>query len=169
MVLEAIIAWAQQFVAQFSYLGVFLLSIASTSTIFFPLPLYAVEFLIAGLGLNPLLLGISAGIGSGIGELTGYFVGVGGRQVLGPKIHRELKKWMAFKELFKKYGFFVIILTALLPFPFDIIGILSGVGNYDIKKFLLATIIGKTIKTTAIAYAGFIAIPYAEIFLRELF
>ena len=169
MVLETFFTVSSQLIAQFSYLGIFLISIASTSTIFFPLPLYAVIFLAAGLGLNPFLVGVVAGVGSAFGELTGYLVGAGGKQLFGkkirnfPKKHRTLEK---FKELFLRFGFPIIIVTAFLPFPFDFIGILSGTTNYNVKKFLTATIIGKIAKTLLIAYAGALALPYIGIFFR---
>ncbi len=170
MVIAEFITWAQNLIVEFSYLAVFIVSLISTSTIFLPLPIYLMIFFAAGLGLNPFLVGISAGVGSAIGELTGYFIGAGSRRVLIIRRHKEKSKFVKkFTEFFKKYGFATIVVTSFLPFPFDIIGILSGVSNYDMKKFLIATIIGKTAKTLLIAYAGYYAIPYLELIIESSF
>ena len=169
MVLETFIAISQDLIAQFSYPAIFLLSLASTSTIFFPLPIYGVIFFAAGLGLNPLLVGIVAGVGSAAGELTGYLIGAGGKHLVEEKTNSFLKKyrWLKkFKNYFLRYGFPIVILTSFLPFPFDFIGILAGATNYNLKKFFLATVIGKTVKTLLISFAGSITIPYVEFFLQ---
>lgn len=144
---------------QYSYFGIFLLSLISTSTIFLPLPLYAIEFVVSGLGLNPILVGIFAGLGSTIGEITGYLAGLGGRSIAETKKIKS-KFLLKFTKFFDKSGFIVILIAALLPFPFDVIGILAGASRYDIKKFFIATLIGKTIKNLLIAYSGaFIGTP----------
>lgn len=169
MVLESFMIWMQDFLIEFGYIAVFISSLVSTSTIFLPFPIYFIIFFASGIGLNPLLVGILAGVGSAIGELTGYFVGLGGRAVIEKKRRSESRLIKFFTKLFERYGFATIAVTSFLPFPFDIIGILSGVGAYDIKKFFVATLIGKTVKTILIAYAGSFAIPYAEIFLHSYF
>jgi membrane protein DedA with SNARE-associated domain len=76
---------------------------------------------------------------------------------------------LKFGKVFKKYGFATIIVASFLPFPFDIVGILSGIGKYDIKKFFIGTAIGKTLRMLLIAYSGHLLIPYAEVFIQSLF
>jgi len=175
MVLETFIPWAQQLILQFSYLAVFLVSVLSSSTVFLPFPLYIVIFFAAGLGMNPLIVGLLAGLGNAIGEIFSYLIGVGGRYVAGEKeaVKKTVKKTggkmpkfvKKFERLYRKYGFWIIMLTAFLPFPFDFIGILSGATKYDIKKFFIAVLIGKTAKTLIIAYAGYVTIPFLSVFL----
>ncbi len=149
-----VLGFLLELVKTFGYLGIFIVSVISTSTIFLPFPLYSIDFFVAGLGLNPALTGVSAGLGSAIGEFTGYLLGAGGKYVLDRRIDVS-KKYKKLTGLFHRYGFWVILAAAALPFPFDIVGILAGAGRYDIKKFFVATFIGKTIKNLLIAYAGF--------------
>ncbi|MEM5801845.1 MAG: VTT domain-containing protein [Candidatus Aenigmatarchaeota archaeon] len=172
MVIFEILTWAHQFLIEFSYFGVFLLSLISTSTIFLPLPLYAITFVVTSLGLNPFIVGFASGLGSAIGELTGYFLGAGGRHVVEEK--KKLPKWFRWLEKhFHRFGFLTILITALLPFPFDVVGILAGASNYNLKKFFLATFIGKTIKTILIAFSGYfggtILIHYIEALIKSVF
>jgi membrane protein YqaA with SNARE-associated domain len=169
MVLEILLPWIKKFIVDFSYIAIFSVSAVSSSTIFIPFPIYLVIFFASGLGLNPLVTGIAAGIGSAVGELTGYFIGAGGRYLAEEKKKTLSSYLLKFGKIFKKYGFATIIVTSFLPFPFDIVGILSGIGKYDIKKFFIGTAIGKTLRMLLIAYSGHLLIPYAEVFIQSLF
>ena len=62
----------------YGYLGVFLISIITCSSIVVPVPGW---ILVATFGavLNPILVGVVSGIGGTIGEMTGYLLGYGGR------------------------------------------------------------------------------------------
>lgn len=155
--LESLVELGKTLIVSFSYLGIFLISFLSTSSIFFPTPLYLLIFFASGLGLHPFIVGVSAGVGSGLGEITGYLIGVGGREVAIQNKKSKFAKTIEF--YFRKYGFLTIVIAAFLPFPFDFVGILSGMSKYEVKKFLLAAIIGKTIKTTLIAYMGYWILP----------
>ena len=146
----------------FSYFGIFIASLAGTSTLFIPFPLDAIiSFAAISLGLHPFLVGILAGGGATFGEITGYLVGLGSREIIEEKeINKKVGKTVKFlKELFEKHGFWILPIAAFIPFPFDIIGISAGVGNYDIKKFLLGVFIGKATRCVLIAYISYFAIP----------
>ena len=52
------------------YFGVFIISLLSAATIFFPAPGWAIVIAMGGV-LDPLYVGLVAGIGAGIGETTG--------------------------------------------------------------------------------------------------
>ena len=175
MVYHSLILIFKVLIAKYGYIALFFSSLISASTVIIPLPLYILIFFASGLGLNPLLASIVAGIGSGIGEITGYWVGQGGRQLLNKKMgHKHIKignkhiKVGNLETFLKKYGFFAVLAIGILPFPFDIIGIICGATNFDVKKFLLGSIISKIIKNILIAYAGFFALPFIEIYLHPL-
>jgi membrane protein DedA with SNARE-associated domain len=55
----------------YGYLGVFIVELVSTSSIFIPIPGY-VATIAAGTVLNPFAVGVSAGFGAATGELTTY-------------------------------------------------------------------------------------------------
>ena len=136
----------------FGYFGIFFISLISTSTIFLPAPLYLIIVAASALGMNPFLVALSSAFGMAIGELTSYFIGLGGNKLLEEKHKKGIKK---FEIFFKKYGFIAIAITALIPFPFDIVGISAGLGRYEIKKFLLAVFIGRFFKAILLAYLGY--------------
>jgi len=168
MVLDTFISVFQNLISDYDYIALFISSIISASTVIIPMPLYVLIFFASSLGLNPLIVGIVSGVGSGIGEITGYLVGVGSRRVLRKRIKHIPHKIENLEILFKKYGFWALILLGVLPFPFDVIGIISGASGFGVKKFLLAAIIGKVVKNLMIAYAGYFTLPYIEVFLHPI-
>jgi len=133
----------------YGYLGIFLLSILGNSTIIIPAPVFLTA-LIGGSVFNPLLVGVISALGATIGELTGYFAGYGSKVLVKEgKISKRIDQWM------KKGGFLTIFVLAAIPNPFfDLAGITAGFINYPLKKFSLATFLGKTIKFVLIAVAG---------------
>lgn len=157
-VVSAFLEWSRYMIENFGYLGVFLVSVASTATIFLPVPGF-LFILAASPFLNPFLLGIVAGAGMAIGELTGYILGKGGSTAL----KRKDLKWLKMGEQWfsKGRGFIFILIFAATPLPDDVTGIVGGMFNYDLKRFLLAAFIGKTLMNIALALAGFYGINWA--------
>ena len=143
----------------YGYFGIFLISIIESSTIVFPLGFAILIFTSPFLfNLNPLFIGLSAGLGAAIGEFTGYAIGLGGRKVIEKRWKKDIKKT---EKLFQRYGgFLVIVLFAATPLPDDIVGILGGTLKYPLKKFFIASLIGKIILNLALAYAGFYGINW---------
>jgi membrane protein YqaA with SNARE-associated domain len=144
--------WAQLFIEQWGYLGVFIVSLIGNSSIILPVPSFLAVFA-AGSLLNPWLVGLIAGIGAALGELTGYILGMGGRKALEARYKRDIGR---LKKVMEKYGMFpLLVLFAATPLPDDLVGILAGIIRYNVKKFLLATLIGKVIMHVGLAWAGF--------------
>ena len=141
----------------YGYFGIFLISLTESSTIIFPLP-FSIIIFTAGAILNPFLVGLSAGLGAAIGEFTGYALGLSGRKIIEKKYKKEIEKT---EKLFQKYGgFLVIVLFAATPLPDDIVGLLGGTLKYPLKKFFIASLIGKIILNLALAYGGFYGINW---------
>ncbi|MCX6815217.1 MAG: VTT domain-containing protein [Candidatus Aenigmarchaeota archaeon] len=150
-------AWALAFAQAYGYFGVFVINIIASATIFFPVPAFALTFAL-GAVLNPWILGISAGLGSAIGELTGYILGYGGQEALKKRYRKWLNRANKFAE--KRGMFAAILLIAASPIPTDIVGILAGVAKYRPWKFFVAMAFGKVIKYALIAWAGFYGLSW---------
>lgn len=132
------------------YFGVFIINLVGSATIILPVPALLTT-VAAGTFLNPLLVGIFSAMGSTIGELTGYYAGVGGEGLIKKdKNIEKVQKWM------DKYGLWVVFVLAAIPNPlFDIAGIISGASRIPIHKYLIAVFAGKLIKFILLAYVGF--------------
>src|SRR3990172_11548407 len=59
------------------YPGIFLVSLAANATIILPAPAILMVFAM-GAHLSPIWLGLAAGSGAALGELSGYLAGYGG-------------------------------------------------------------------------------------------
>jgi uncharacterized membrane protein YdjX (TVP38/TMEM64 family) len=139
------------------YLGVFLLGLFSSATIFIPTPAFIIVFLL-GATMNPVLLGFLAGLGSAIGEMSGYLIGRGGERVLLKKYDKKIKD---IEKKFEKHGSSAIIfIFSAGPLPFDLVGLFCGALKYPFRKFFIATLMGKLVKYWAIAFAGFYGIEW---------
>jgi len=146
------------------YFGVFLSSLISSSTVFIPLPIYIPIISISTqLGFNPILVSLLASLGSAIGEFLSYLIGSGIKQIEGKRYER-LKK---LENFFKKFGGISILIFAILPLPFDLVGILAGLSRYDVKRFFIYTIIGKFFKMLLIYYLSFYGIELIHIFVSS--
>lgn len=147
--------------AALGYFGIFLVSLLGNATIILPAPSLALVFAM-GSALPPLLVGPVAGTGEALGELTGYAAGFGGQVVVEDhKTYQRLVAWMQ-----RRGGITVFALSAI-PNPFfDLAGIAAGTLRYPIWRFLLACWLGKTIKTTLVAWAGSQSLALVEQLLR---
>jgi len=133
----------------YGYLGVFLISIITCSSIVVPVPGW---ILVAALGaiLNPILVGIVSGLGGTIGEMTGYLLGYGGRLAVdNVGLYTKMVQWM------KSWGSVTIFILALIPNPFfDLAGAAAGLLRFPIWKFLLFGAAGRIPKHIFFAYIG---------------
>lgn len=132
------------------YGGVFLFMFFSSATVLFPMPGLAAVFFM-GRYMNPLFLGIAAGLGCAFGELTGYAFGYSGKIMLD---NRKMIVYERAKEWVKKNGFIVIFSFAAIPSPADVIGVAAGTMAYPIWRFFMASAMGNIIKCILFAYLG---------------
>ena len=135
------------------YLGVFLATLLGSSTLILPVPNVATVFA-AGLFLNPYGVAITGGLGSTIGEMVGYLYGY--LFGFGGSLSGKILKWrQTIFNLLEKYGGLAIFLLALIPNPlFDIAGMICGIIHYSFAKFVIATLIGKTVRSFILATLG---------------
>ena len=139
-------------VSNFGYLGVFFLGVITSATLFIPTPAFIIVFFLAGT-MNPVLLGFFAGLGSAVGEMSGYLIGLAGEKVLLKKYEKRIKH---IEKYFEKHGSKLIIFVfSATPLPFDAVGLFCGAVRYPVKTFFLFTLLGKLVKYWAIAFAGF--------------
>lgn len=141
-----------QGLGSYGYLGAFVISILGSATIIVPVPSLAVVFALGGVLKYPLLVGIAAGMGEPLGELTGYMAGVGGRKALKSSqnpLYTRVQEWM------RRRGFLALFAMAAVPNPiFDLIGAAAGALRYPLWKFLLVCWAGKTVKGLMVSFAG---------------
>jgi len=142
---------------QYGYFGIFLISLVGALSIFFPIPYTVVIFTLGGLKVGeawvfePVWIAVAAGIGSAVGEFSGYLLGFGGRRVIGEKYKKKMEFLM---KLFDRFGPIVIFVFALTPLPDDLLFIPLGVIRYSLVRALIPAVVGKICMNFIVAYSG---------------
>lgn len=135
---------------RYGYAGIFLLSLAANATIILPAPGWLIP-IAAGSALNPLLVGVVAGAGQTLGELTGFVAGASGRIIL-----EDRGRYERVSDLARRYGLWVFVVLGFVPNPlFDLAGITAGALRIPVLAFLAATWVGKTCRAILFAYGGY--------------
>jgi membrane protein YqaA with SNARE-associated domain len=138
----------------YAYWSAFLVAGLSNSTIIFPFPYTAYLVLLGNVGFNPYMLGVVAGLGAAIGEVTAYFTGRFGRVLLNEKTKKNvefLRELMAQKHW--RVALFLFLLGAT-PIPDDVFLIPLGLLKYPFWRAVWPMALGKVILTYVFAATG---------------
>lgn len=162
--IEAFIQWVVSLVAENLYPGVFLAALLET--VFPPIPSEAV-FPLAGYsilknGMNVfhiLGVGITGGCGATVGAFVIYMIS----KKLGRTGLIKYLKYARIKEKslekadhwFAKYGDKSVIIGRLIPGIRELVSIPAGIFNMPPLKFLIFTLIGSCIWSTALTAIGY--------------
>ena len=122
------------------------LAALSTATLILPAPGLALTA-VAGAAGDPIVVGVVAGLGQAVGELTGYVAGRSGRSLIpDTAASARLEDWL------RRRGMIVIFVLALVPNPlFDLAGIAAGVVRIRVTRYLAAAAAGKVLKNMLVA------------------
>jgi membrane protein YqaA with SNARE-associated domain len=159
----SIITNSQGFVNKWGYVGIFIVSLVGSSSIIFPLPTFVVLFTFGAI-FNPLIVALVGAIGTSIGNLTSYLIGLGGKEILERRYHKRLK---SLHKMFNKYGaLFWIFMVNATPLPDDIVGVFCGMIRYDFKKYFIIMFIGHLILSLVLAYSGYYSLNWVLDYLQ---
>lgn len=134
---------------QYGYLGIFFVALLANATVFIPAPGVAIIYAM-GAVFNPIYVGIVAGTGGAIGELSGFLAGFSGQAIIeNSHVYDRIKPWV------DKYGGWAIFVLAAIPNPFfDVAGFAAGIAKMKMRTFLFSVWVGQLIKMTLFAFAG---------------
>ena len=163
MIYLVLLEWMEQFALQFGYLGVFLISLIGALSIIFPIP-YTLVIYLLGSFLNPFLIAVSGGLGSALGEFSGYVLGYYGRAVLSKDRRRKMDYMM---KVFQRYGSAGIFLFALTPLPDDLLFIPLGIMRYRFVKVFIPAFLGKMLMCFILAFSGYLSIGVIKVVFGE--
>ena len=133
---------------QVGYGAVALSALVASAGLVIPVPALATACATA-IFLSPFLVGVIAGTAEAAGEMSGYYLGYTGRDVLSrSRIYHRLENWM------RRRGWLLLFLVSVVPNPiFDLVGIAAGALRYPIWGFLAVVWAGKVLKFLLFAYA----------------
>lgn len=138
----------------YGYGGVFLITLFGAATLFIPGPTMIATFIVGSM-LNPVLVAIVAGLGSALGESTGYFAGYASRAIVTPQErnntwYQRIFHWMGMHPFLT-----IFLLDAIPNLIGDIAGLIAGRTKYSYLKFLIASFLGKTVRFSISTFLGF--------------
>jgi len=141
-----------QLLIQYGYFGVFLISFIGTASIIIPVPYTLIIFALSLTGeWDPILLIVAGGVGSAIGEGSGYVLGYFGRRIMSEERQRKMTYLV---KLFDRYGPLAIFIFALTPLPDDLLFIPLGILRYKFYKAFIPALIGKALMIALLVYFG---------------
>lgn len=164
IILASLIFWLRSVftnVGPWGYPLAFVISTLGAATILIPSPAFAIVVLMAQ-DLDPIALGVVAGIGGTIGELSGYWLGT------------QCGLWFKrcgvdgfFNRHMKRFGGGILFVSALAPFiPVDAAGLVAGSIRYPVRKFLVYVGAGKIISNALLLYLSVEAFDRFEPYLK---
>ena len=144
--------WVKTAPPHYQFLGVFFISFIGSLSIIFPIP-YTLVILTLGITglINPILLTVAGGLGSALGEFSGYALGYYGARFISKERRRKMN---FFVKIFDRYGPIAVFLFALTPLPDDLLFIPLGILRYKFWKTFIPCLIGKFLMCFTLAYFG---------------
>jgi membrane protein YqaA with SNARE-associated domain len=139
-----------QLALHYGYLGIFIISFLGAVSIFLPIPYTVIIFTLGGF-FDPVLIAISAGLGSALGEIFGYLLGFYARRAISEKKRRQMEFMV---KVFNHFGPITVFLFALTPLPDDLLFIPLGIMHYSLIKVFIPALIGKICMNFIVAYSG---------------
>lgn len=147
-------------ISQLGYAGIFFLMMLES--MIFPVPSELVMpfagFLVAQGSFNGFLVILTSTLGSITGSLIFYYIGKTGGYTLVQRYGKyvlvdteDIKKTEAW---FNKRGDLTIFLARLIPVVRHLISLIAGIGNMNVKKFTIYTILGAALWNGILTYLG---------------
>jgi len=143
----------QQQLAAWGYGGIFLITLLGALSLFIPGPTMVAAYLLGSV-LNPFWVSLVAGLGSALGETTGYAAGRASRALIAARDPRDTWYWRIVGAMGAHPFLAIFLLSAIPNFLTDLGGLTAGRMQYPYSKFLLATFLGKCIRFGISAYLG---------------
>jgi membrane protein YqaA with SNARE-associated domain len=136
------------------YFVVFLTSVIGGVSTFFAGSFYATIITFALGGLDPIMLGIFAGIGATIGDSIFFYFGLKGRDVLSGRWRKKAMKFSTWLHRQNRAVMAIIIFlyAGFTPFPKDLLVVTLAIGDYHYRKIILPLLLGNIFLVTLISY-----------------
>lgn len=138
---EELLEWAKEIFLPLGETGLFVIALVESSI--FPIPPDIV--LIPLVLLNPslgLYYASITTIGSVLGGIAGYYIGLKGGRPLAVRLFSE-RRMKRMEGYFARYGAWAVLIAGFSPIPYKVFTIASGIARLDLRRFILASAIGR--------------------------
>lgn len=163
-----VLHWAE---TPYGSLALIVLAFAESS--FFPVP---PDVLLIALAISipnkSFFYAMEATISSVIGGMLGYYIGMALMDIIGWKIIDFYNARALFEQLFKtfnEYNFWAVLIAAITPIPYKVFTISAGAAGANFGIFMLASIIGRSIRFFAVGTLIFLFGEKIRTFIDKYF
>ena len=133
--------------------ALFLLALAESS--FFPVPPDVLLIaLCLGVPGRSMRFALICTAGSIIGGMAGYGIGYYGYEAIGKPIIELYNAQPIMSRvalLYSDYGFWGVLIAAVTPIPYKVFTISSGFFRFDLLQFILASVVGRSLRFFLVA------------------
>lgn len=165
--MKSLVQWTINKFMPYGPLGLFLLAFCESS--FFPVPpdILLIVLAIARPEMSFILAGITT-IGSVLGAIFGYFIGLkGGRPLLERFVSKE--RISLVHNYFNKYEAWAIGIAGFTPIPYKIFTISAGVFYINFIRFIIASILSRGARFFLVGSAIFFFGPTIKLYIEKYF
>lgn len=150
--------WILDFGLVFGYFGAFVVALLGNATFLVPIPYMIITFILGGLTgtsgqflFDPFIVGIIAGFGATIGEMTGYLLGYGGSKFIEEGQRDAFSKYI---DEHPRATPLLVWFLAITPVPDDFVILPLGAAKYPWWKVAIPQYIGKSMFMIFAAWLG---------------
>ena len=152
--------WTQETFAPLGVFGLFILAFIEAS--FFPIPPDVLLFVfVLATPSTWFWLALICTVGSVLGGLFGYWIGYVGERAILERFFSHSKIERVHKY-FDRWGAWAVFISGFTPIPYKIFTIAAGVCYIDLKKFMIASILGRGLRYFVLA---FLVAMYGEVIM----
>jgi membrane protein YqaA with SNARE-associated domain len=139
--IDELIKWTRDTFMPIGDIGLFILAFMESSVFPVPPDILLVALSLANTSLALYYATITT-IGSLLGGVAGYYLGLKGGRRIAKRIFSERMIDKA-DNYFKEYGAWAVLIAAFSPIPYKVFTITAGIFKVNLKKFVIASIIGR--------------------------
>lgn len=134
-------------------LGILIINFFSSATFFISGPAF-LTVIAGGSIYNPLLVALTASLGTSLGDMISFFFGYSTRHLALDKLEKKL--WFrVIEDVFKAHGNWIVFLFAFIPNPlFDAVGLIAGIFKFDVKRYFIIILAGRFLRFILLAQLG---------------
>jgi undecaprenyl-diphosphatase len=139
--IDELIKWTRDTFMPIGDIGLFILAFMESSVFPVPPDILLIALSLANTSLALYYATITT-IGSVLGGVAGYYLGLKGGRRIAKRIFSERMIDKA-DNYFKEYGAWAVLIAAFSPIPYKVFTITAGIFKVNLKKFVIASIIGR--------------------------
>jgi len=149
-----------------AYLLMFFTAFLGGLTTFNTVPYYSILLILAGAGLNPLLIGLSSALGVMAGDSFSYYMGHQGTNFIPSKLHYIFDTIRVFAKIHPKlFPLICFAYGSLSPLSNDFITISAGMAKIPFARIMVPLALGNLVFNIGLSYLALYSYTFVSAFL----